>query len=177
MNNIEKGHQITDAFKYIQQVFNECQRLIFKIDNKLDSEWENIYGNRITRDVTASIQDPDRWLVEAIFRAYESTKDKMINKCILITFWGEEVDQPVITAGKIIYSDIEKRNHWDLFNVWFTWEDTTENNGYDLDGKVNHFQSEDCNYIKEAHVFSWPLVSITDEETLIEKIIKPLKEL
>lgn len=177
MNNSEKGHQMTSAFRYIQQVFNECQRLIFKVDNQMAPEWKNIYGNRITRDVTASIQDPDGWLVEAIFRAYESSKDKMVNKCITITFWGEEVDQPVITAGEIIYSDIDKRNHWDLFNTWFFWEDTNENNKYELDGKVNYFQSKDCNYIKEAYVFSWPLASITDEEALKEKIIKPLKEL
>lgn len=177
MNDIDKGHQMTLAFLYIQRVFNECQRLILKIDNQLAPEWKNIYGNRITRDVTANIQDPDRWLVEAIFRSYESDGDKMINKGITITFWGDDIEEPIITAGKIIYSDIEKRNHWDLWHIWFYWDDINENNEYMLDGRMNIFQPKDRNYIKEAYVFSLPLVNITDEEALVEKIIKPLKEL
>lgn len=176
MSNAEKGCQITSAFRYVQRVFNECQRLILKIDNQMAPEWRNLYGNRITRDVTTSIQNPDGWLVEAIWRAYESD-DKMVNKCITITFWGNEIEQPLITVGKIIYSDIAKRNHWDLWDIWFGWEDTNENNNYESDGKINIFVSDDCDYIKEACVFSLPLISINDEETLIEKIIKPLKAL
>ena len=43
--------------------------------------------------------------------------------------------------------------------------------------KVNTFQSKECNYIEKAYVFSLPLISIKDDETLMEKIIKPLKEL
>ncbi|NLM20735.1 MAG: hypothetical protein GX207_03190 [Peptococcaceae bacterium] len=42
-----KGRQITLAFQYIQQVLKECQRLIFKIDNLMAPEWNNLYGNRI----------------------------------------------------------------------------------------------------------------------------------
>ncbi len=123
------------------------------------------------------MQEADRWIVEAIFRVYQNNKDKLVNKCITITFWGDEVEQPIITAGKIVYSDIEKRDHWDLWNIWFSWTDANEDNNYELDGKVNHFQSEECKYIDEAYVFSLPLISITDDEALIEQIIKPLKEL
>lgn len=177
MSDMQKGHQITSAFLYIQQVFKECQRLIFKIDNQLAPEWGNLYGNRITKDVSSSLQEADRWIVEAIFRVYESSKDKLVNKCITITFWGGEVEQPIITAGKIVYSNIDKRDHWDLWSIWYSWTDANENNGYELDGKVNVFQSEECNHIKEAHVFSVPLISITDDEALMEKIIRPLKEL
>lgn len=179
MIDITKGHQISAAFEYINQVFNECQRIIFKIDNQMAPEWKNLFGNRIVKNTSSSLQEPDRWLLDAIFRFYEGKEDKMVNKCVVLTFWGDEIEQPVITVGKIIYSDIDRRNHWDLYWLWFVWDDTSENenNEWELDGKINVIQSEDCKYIKEAHVFSWPLVSITDEDTLIEKIIKPLKEL
>lgn len=52
-----------------------------------------------------------------------------------------------------------------------------EGNKYELDGKVNNFRSEECKYIDEAYIFSLPLISITDDEILMEKIIKPLKEI
>ena len=177
MSDIQKGHQITSAFRYIQQVLKECQRLIFKIDNQMAPEWGNLYGNRITKDVSASLQESDRWIVEAIFRVYQNDEDGLINKCITITFWGDEVEEPIITVGKIVYSDIDKRNHWDLWYIWFAWSDANEDNNYELDGKVIVFQSEECKHIDEAHVFSLPLISITDDEVLMEKIIKPLKEL
>ncbi|WP_378956709.1 hypothetical protein [Pelosinus sp. sgz500959] len=177
MENIEKGHQITDAFGYIQQVFNECQRLFLKIDNQMAPEWSTSYGNTITRDVSKSLQDPNRWIIEAIFRVYGNNKDNQINKAITISFWGDDIDQPVITAGKIIYSDLSKRGHWDLWNIWFFWRDINENNNYELDGKINTFMSEEVKHIQEAQVFSVPLINITDDEALIEKIIKPLKEL
>ena len=80
MSDIQKGHQITSAFQYIQQVFKECQRLIFKIDNQMAPEWGNLYGNRITKDVSASLQEADRWIVEAIFRVYQNDKDGLVNK-------------------------------------------------------------------------------------------------
>ncbi len=177
MTDIQKGHQITTAFKYIQKVFVECQRLIFKVDNQLAPDWSNLYGNRITKDVSASLQDPNRWIAEAIFRVYQSNKNKLVNKCITITFWGDEVEQPIITAGKIVYSNIDKRDHWDLWNIWFSWFDLDNDNKHDLNGEVNIFQSERCLYIDKASVFSLPLISITDDEALMEKVIKPLKEL
>jgi hypothetical protein len=177
MSEIQKGQQITLTFQYIQQVFRECQRLIFKIDNQMAPNWGSLYGNRITRDVSASLQEADRWIPEGIFRVYQNNEEKLVNKCITITFLEDTVEQPIIIAGKIVYSDINKRDHWDLWNIWFYWTDSNENNKYELDGKVNNFKSEECKYIDQAYVFSLPLVSITDDEALIEKIIKPLKEL
>lgn len=177
MNDILKGHQITSAFSYIQQVFKECQRLIFKIDKQLEPEWENLYGNRITRDVSSSLREPDKWIPESIFRMYESDKSKIVNKGITISFCGEDVEQPIITAGKIIYTDIAKRGHWDLWNIWSVDAIKDDVNRYELDGKINRFQSEESKHIKEAFVFSLPLISISDDEILIEKIIKPLKDL
>jgi hypothetical protein len=177
MSDNEKGHQITSVFLYIQKLFKECQRLLFKIDNQLAPEWVTLYGNRITKDVSSSLQVPNSWILDAIFRVYENNDDIMVNKCITITFSGDEVEQPIITAGKITYSDITKRNHWDLWNVWFNWTDANNEHEYNIDGELNSFHSEECKYIQEAQVFSLPLISITDDEVLMEKIIKPLKDL
>jgi hypothetical protein len=46
-------------------------------------------------------------------------------------------------------------------------------NGYELDGAINVFKSEEHKYIKEARIFILPHISITDDEVLIEKVIKP----
>jgi hypothetical protein len=179
MSNNVNGADITKVFKYVQQVFKDCQQLIYKTDSLMAPDWNVMYGSRITRDVTSSINDPDRWLVEAVFRMYEG-EDKSINKGITISFWGNDevgIEEPIITAGKIVYSDISSRQHWDLWNTWFGWEDDNEDNIYELDGSIVTFKSKECNYISEAKIFSCPLVSISSDTELEEKIVNVLKEL
>lgn len=173
------GYEITKVFKYVQQVFRECQQLIYKADNLMAPDWNVLYGSRITRDVTSSIYDPNRWLVEAVFRIYTG-EEKNVIKGITISFWGDdelEIEEPVITAGKIIYSDVNKRQHWDLWNTWFAWEDDNKENEYKLDGSIINFKSKECDYISEAQLFSYPLVSITNDIELERKIIEVLKKL
>ena len=177
MDNIQKGHQITEAFRYVQQVCDECKRIFLKIDNQMAPDWSTIYGNLITRDVSKSLQESDRWLVSSIFRVYAIGKDEPINKAVTISFWEADIDQPIITAGKITYLDVRQRNHWDLWNIWYHWEDDNGKNEYELDGQIYKFNSKECEYIKEAQVFSVPLISISDDEALIKKIINPLKAL
>ena len=51
----------------------------------------------------------------------------------IITFWGDDVEQPIITAGKIIYNDIKQRGYWDLWNAWFDRDDVIEENVFKID--------------------------------------------
>ena len=179
MSNLVNGNDITKVFKYVQQVFKECQQLIYKTDNLMAPDWKVVYGSRITRDVTSSLYDPNRWLVESIFRIYES-EDRNVNKGITISFWGDdelEIVEPIITVGKITYTNIDKRSHWDLWNAWFRWEDDNKENEYKIDGSINVFKSKQCEFISEAQLFSYPLVSISDDAELENKIISVLKAL
>lgn len=180
MSDIQKGCQITSAFHYIQQVFRECQRLISKIDNQMDPEWVvNVLGNTITRGVSVSLEKPEEWIVKAVLRVYRNNSKEPIDKSIkgiIITFWGDKVEQPIITAGKLIYSNIANSDPWDLWNIWFEWLDKNKNHEV-LDGTDDPFCPEKYEYIDETQFFSLPLVSITDDEVLMEKIIQPLKEL
>lgn len=177
MSMIKDGKEITNAFHYIQQLSNECKMLILKIDNYMAPDWINIKenNNTITTGVSKSLQVADRWIFQALFRSYENSKYEMCsrNKCIAITFWEDGLVEPIITAGEIVYSDVSKRAYWDLWHIWFTWS----KQNFDSDGKYNSFQPEEHKYIKEATIFSMPLVEITGEEDLIEKIIMPLKNI
>ena len=177
MNENQKGYIITKAFNYLQQVCRECQRIIYKIDSQMDQEWKNIYGNRITSEVSASLKEPDWWIIQAIFRMYENKENTLVNKGVNIGFWDEDIKEPIIIAGKIVYNDISKRNHWDLWYIWFDWNNTLKTNDYKADGTIYSFQSDECPYIKEAKVFSLPLINIKDDKVLMESIIKPLIEL
>lgn len=178
MVNTDKGKHINAAFLYVAQVLKECQRLVYKIDSEMAPEWKNLYGNRITRDVSADLRRPDYWLIYGIFRYYENDSDGLINKGINILLWDDYIlEEPIIIAGKILYKDTSKRNHWDLWSIWHEWESVEDSNEYQTNGKLNYFESDEQEYIDKACVFSWPLVSISDDEALLEKVVAPLKDL
>ena len=169
-----KGQEILSVFRYVQQVFMETQRILLKMDNLMGPEWKTVYGNRITKEVTSSLVDPERWLVEAVFRIYEA-EDKLVNKGITISFWGE-IEEPVITAGKLVYSDIKSRDHWDLWNSWFLWNPHEETKKA-LDGAVVKYKPDEDNNITDVQVFSLPLVILENDNDVESKIFRPLEKL
>lgn len=170
------GNEILKVFQYVQQVFRECQQLIVKLDGLMAPEWKPVYGSRITRDVTSSLNDPEHWLVEAIFRIYESN-DSSVNKGITITFWGN-IQEPVITIGEITYTDVSKRGHWDLWYSWFEFEDEKISiDDRKLDGSILELTPKDYDYIKRVKMFSLPLVEIQNDNDVENKIYKELMKL
>ncbi|MFW6029966.1 MAG: hypothetical protein ACOCRO_06890 [Halanaerobiales bacterium] len=165
-----KGNEITKVFNYVQQIFRETQRIFVKLDNLMEPEWKSVWGNRITRDVTSHLQYPEKWLVQAVFRMYESD-DKYVNKGVTITYWGD-IQEPIITVGEISYSDLNSRNHWDLWNAWFMWE--SDNEEMLSDGTIYTFNPEEISYIDKVSISSFPLVSIETDKDIEEKIYSKL---
>jgi|GEM_PF-187531 hypothetical protein len=83
-----KGKEITNVFRYVQQVFRESQQILAKTDSLMAPDWKSAYGNRVTKEVSAHIKKPEEWLVQAIFRVYQGN-DLLINKGVNISFWGK----------------------------------------------------------------------------------------
>ncbi len=169
------GPEILRVFQYVQQVFRECQQLIIKLDGLMAPEWKPLYGSRITRDVTSSLYDPDHWLVEAIFRIYDF-EEPLVNKGITISFWGDKIEEPIITIGKIVYSDIAKRGHWDLWYMWFD-DEVLPIDKRKLDGTVLEHSPKDYDFIESVRILSLPLVEIQSDNDVENKIFKKLIEL
>ena len=169
-----KGKEITTVFRYVQQVFRESQQILAKIDSLMAPDWKTAYGNRVTKEVSSHFKRPEEWLVEAVFRVYQGNS-KLINKGINISYWGEDLEEPLITACKITYSDIKGRDHWDILNAWFYWpQDDLE---IKPDGRVFIYKPEEDDYIEEIKVFSLPLVTIENDQDIETKIFKPLMAL
>lgn len=187
-NNVSKdrdlGRNMECVFGYVQQIFKETAQLMKKLDNLMPvgKDWIPTYGNRTTKEVTSHLEDPERWLVEASFRIYDSTKEPNVKKGITVTYWGKDVDQPILVAGKINYI-VDKQtkrpvkdDHWDLWSLWF--QENTEK--HETNGKVFKVIPQESSlkeYIKEASVFAVPLVSIASEDDVKSKIYDKLNSL
>lgn len=173
----DQGKNMRLAFEYIQQIFRETSQLMKQLDSYMGKDWIPTYGNRTTRGVTSHIDEPDEWLVQAVFRIYDSTKEPTIKKGITVAYWGNELEVPMLIAGKLIYkADTStgkpiKDNHWDLWDNWF--EDGSE--FYKTDGTIYTLKNDGkLDYIQGATVFVIPLVSIQSEKDIKTKIYDKL---
>lgn len=178
------GRNMQLVFEYVQKNFKETAQLMKKLDSLMPvgKDWIPTYGNRTTKEVTSHLDDPERWLVEASFRIYDSKKEPNIKKGITITYWGKDIDQPILVAGKINYMlDRQtkrpiKDDHWDLWYLWFGENvEKHESNGkiFKVIPRETHLKE----YIKEASVFAIPLVSVRSEDDVKNKIYDRLSSL
>jgi hypothetical protein len=177
INTIDQGKNMRLAFEYVQQIFRETSQLMKKLDSLMGKDWVPTYGNRTTRDVTSHIDEPDGWLVEAVFRIYNSRKEPRVKKGITIAFWGDDIEEPILVAGKLKYvvdktsKKIAKDNHWDLWGGWFY-----NDSGVPIaDGVVRELNDKSkVEHVLDAKGFAIPLVSITSEKDIKTKIYDKL---
>jgi hypothetical protein len=177
LNNSDLGRNMELVFEYVQQIFKETAQLMKKLDSLMPvgKDWMPTYGNRTTKEVTSHLEEPERWLVEASFRIYDSKKDPAVKKGITITYWGEDIDQPILIGGKIVYKlDGQRKgpvrdDHWDLWSLWFQ-EGEGKHITYGNIFKVVPQETNLKDYIQEAVVFAIPLASVCSEDDVKNKI-------
>jgi hypothetical protein len=151
-----------------------------KLDSLMGKNWITTYGNRTTRDVTSHIDVPEEWLVQAVFRIYDSMKEPSVKKGITVGFWGNDIEEPILIAGKLSYIvDAKsgkpiKDNHWDLWNSWFLDDSET----LITDGTIHELKDKSkVDYMIGAKGFAIPLISITSEKDIKTKIYDKLMNL
>ncbi len=176
------GKNMGLAFRYVQQIFKETAQLMRQLDSLMGKDWMPTYGNRTTKEVTSHLGWPENWLVEASFRIYDYKIEPSIRKGITVAYWGKEIEEPILIAGKMNYILDEKTgkpktdDHWDL---WRTWSEEDYGNKK-IDGSIHHVTPEESplkEYIKTAEVFALPLVAIQSEDDIKTKIYEPLTAL
>lgn len=187
MNESEQrdlGKKMGLAFRYVQQVFRESSALMKYLDILMKDDWVATYGNRITKEVTSHLSAPEYWLVEGVFRIYDSKKEKHIKKGITIIYWEEDYSlaEPVLIAGKLDYfkdektGEITKHDHWDLYYSWF--KDICEEKLYNGEKIYSaRYEKSERNYVREGKIFGLPLVWIGSEQDIHHKVYKKLIDL
>jgi len=181
------GRNMGLAFRYVQQIFKETAQLMIKLDNLMGKNWKPTYGNRTTKEVTSHIEKPEGWLVEASFRIYDSKSKPNIKRGITVAYWSEDIEEPILIAGKMDYllnkktGEPKNQDHWDLWNAWFAKDYEMKK----IDGTVyeTKLESDDelieeiKDHIKEAKVFAIPLAHIRSEDDIEKKVYEKLMTL
>ncbi len=167
----EDGEQILKFVKEIRKLCHQMSLLLMTVDEQMGSKgWEKAgvkNKNTAIADSSASVETPERWFPETIFRFYINTK------------YPVEIKEPLITAGYFDNGTNNKVDKWEYYyaRLYGDMENriddgriyaSKENWQEDWDPEC-HFQSYKC--------FGLPLILITNASDIESKIIKPLVEL
>lgn len=183
----EDGEKILKFVKEIRKLCHNMSLLLMTVDEQMGSkDWEKA-GNTAIADSSASVDIPERWFPETIFRFYKNTKYPNILVFVSILLddieyyakYPEEIKEPLITAGYFDCGEGEKVEHWEYYYAK-CYGDTenriddgriyqSKENWKEEWGETYNFQSYKC--------FGIPLISITNASDIESKIIKPLVEL
>lgn len=162
MEASERGIEVNNVFKYARQVLQQVHHILKDSDSLMEPEWYPVEME--ISDLSLDLDEPESWLIKNAVRVYESNNE-YIQKIITIILWGDDLEVPVIIAGKAEYTDLEERNPWDL---WYAWTNT-ENKS---DGSTFEYTNT-----SKVTFFSYPLTLIESRNEVEQKIILPLKDL
>jgi hypothetical protein len=162
-----QGQAIIELFKSIRQLFKDISLIIRQFDNSFIEKGFNIKWNSsaITKDNSTSLDYPERWLLEGIYRLYE--KDSNIIYGFNISFRHGN-SEPLFIAGKIEYEPDATVYAWEL---WDQWHDNKANKLCN----INYHLESPKKGIKSCGFFAESLVSITGNdriEALANKILE-----
>jgi len=181
MKKTNKGKNISLAIEYVQRIFRESNQVIRHLDNLMEKEsYSHLYGNTVTRDLSHDLEKPEQWLPDSIFRYYRQTDDNKTIRGITITYWNDEepIEEPILIGAVFTCSkfDVQERKYWDIWRLWFKDD---EEKLKSIDGNFHDCNLEDeevKDRIIKAKVFAIPLVSISSNEDIYNKVYKRLIE-
>jgi hypothetical protein len=138
------GRKIALALKLLRQAYGETGLLLYELDSFMrEHGWLPMYGNRTTRDVTSSLQNPSYWLLQGTFRYYQKeapqTPEEPTSRLgITIVWWQDELSNdldPFVIFGRTdgLEKDME---HWDLWKAWFQGEHPEQIGGDEIIGEI-----------------------------------------
>ena len=158
MNNEQpKGPIIMELFNSMRQLFRDISLIINKFDECFtDKGYKVRGGSGITKDNSQSLYDPERWLLEGIYRLYY--KEDNVIYGFNISFRRGNTE-PLMIAGKITYNSKGMVSEWDLWDIWYDSENTMSPGDNDL--KEIHNER-----IITCKIFAIPLVQLTGNDKI-----------
>jgi hypothetical protein len=187
----EDGENILKFVKEIRKLCNKISLLLVTIDEQMGSKgWEKAgvkNKNTAIADSSASVETPERWFPETIFRFYINTKypNILVFVSILlddIEYWAKypvEIKEPLITAGYFDNGINNKVDTWEYnYAKLYGYMENRIDDGRVYESKENWQEDwdDECTF-QSYKCFGIPLISMTNASEIEFKIIKPLVEL
>lgn len=169
-----KEENLRKAFHYIKTFYREVAQMLEDVEELMDKEkWESIGGSGITDNLSYSLDLPDRWMFQYIYRSFINKQTPNCMKGILVFFDVENNEFPTsIVCGKVNISDKE-HDKWLVWRLWNQNKEKLKN----LSGEEVELNGKSDEKEIKGKLFAIPLTKIKSKEDLKEKVVDKLLNL
>ncbi len=125
MRETEVGKNVGKALSAIASLHSQVGKLLRDCDS-LFPEFESVYGNEVTRDLSRSI-DRGFWMAEGVYRFWRKDARSVVG--LTIIFWSTEepgkIEEPILVVGRVEYSEEPiDLDPWPLWHVQRKWDES-----------------------------------------------------
>jgi len=175
----EDGKNIMAMIKQMGTLFDNVQKLLMTIDDKMNEKnWEAL-NNTVMSERSGSIQNPQKWLPDVLFRHYKNNdyKNLLVFISILLNddqFGEYTISEPYLSIGFFDYvNEVDVPEYWHA--RWFGYFIKKVEDNKIIDSYPGWEKDRKAKYpFKHWKCFGLPLTDITNDKDIEQKIINPL---
>ena len=177
-----QGNDLLESIRSMRNLLNDISQLLSTADSLMGAEsWENVGGSGCLSEMSYSVNAGHLWMPREATRSYRKSHDYhnlMAMITVLIDNFQRDykLSEPIVSASYFVFAEdsVENNLKLDFWQCkWFGWcEAKPDGSIISIDETDPEWRRE--NVWKYMQVFGHPLIEITNETFLKEKIIDPL---
>lgn len=180
----DDGLELYGVIKQVRSFFEEIARLLSTADSHMtEVGWKSLTGNSATAELSYSLNTPRQWMPHYLGRFYQhpDRPDLLPFVSILIGVLYDNEDllkEPLISAGFFDFGNGKKVAEWGIrYSNWHLYIPNRQDDGTvcTVDPRIA-WPEEKC-VAQQLSSFALPLLSISDSNSLREKVTGPLCKL
>lgn len=114
------GTRVAGALQAVCQLHSDTSRFLVDFhNNRLRFGWTSVFGNTVTRDLTASLPTPF-WMAEGVYRYYMKESEPGLLEGVTISFFNHQgkSKEPLLLAAQIKYRLLAGDQIKDICKSW-----------------------------------------------------------
>ena len=180
-----QGKELLESIKSLRNFMGDISQLLITADGLMGEEsWEPLWGSSCLGDMSYHVSMGHKWMPREAWRPYKNT-ELYPNVIAIITVFLDDyqreyrLNEPIVSASYFVFSEDKEEGDIKL-DFWHTrcfgWCKTPPDGTQD---SIDKYKPEwKANYgWNHMEAFGWPLVEITNETSLKDRIIDPLLEM
>jgi len=177
-----QGRELLESIRSVRNFLGDISQLLMTADGIMgENSWESLWGSSCLGDMSYTVSMGHKWMPREAWRPYKNTESYPNVIGIITVFLDDyqreyKLSEPIVAASYFAFPD-DKTADTIKLEFWHTrcfgWCKTAHDGTI---GSIDNYEPDWKRTYGWEHmeVFGWPLVEITNESLLKERIIDPL---
>lgn len=180
-----QGNDLLESIRSMRNFLGDVSQLLNTTDALMgEKSWEPLWGSSCVGELSYTVSSGHKWMPREAWRPYKNAEAYPNVIAIITAFLDDyqreyKLSEPIVSAAYFVFPEDQKDEATKL-GSWHTrcfgWCKTP------LDGTIDSIDKYKPEWKttyggKHMEVFGWPLVDITKETLLKDRIIDPLLQM